>query len=146
LIIWTRPFNPTDSTPISQIVSEAFTEVYPQHIWADIASYWPDGLILMLDDADVIGVIVGVVDSEDTSRVLILVLNPSYRNRGLGKVLLERHYEACREKGITKVKLEVRHGNDGARRFYERNGFKLEGTLPCFYTDGSDAWQMSKTI
>lgn len=146
MIIWTRPFNPNDATPISQIVSEAFTEVYPQHIWADIASYWPEGLVLMLDDSDVIGAIVGVIDSEDTSRVLILVLKPAYRSRGLGKVLLERHYEACGSRRINKVKLEVRHGNDGAKRFYERNGFKLEGTLPCFYTDGSDAWQMSKTL
>ena len=146
MIIWMRPFYPLDATPISDIVSEAFTEVYPRHIWEGIASYWPDGLVLMLDDGDVIGVVVGVVDSDETSRVLILALKPAYRRRGLGKALLERHYQACRAKGITKVKLEVRHGNDGAKRFYERNGFKLEGTLPCFYTDGADAWQMSKII
>ncbi|MFH0816781.1 MAG: GNAT family N-acetyltransferase [Methanobacteriota archaeon] len=146
MIIWTRPFNQSDANPISEIVGEAFTEVYPNHIWADIASYWPDGLVVMLDDGDVVGAAVGVAEPDGTSRILILVLKPAYRSRGLGKVLLERHYEACRKRGISKVKLEVRHGNEGAMRFYGRNGYKLEGKLPCFYTDGADAWQMSKTI
>ncbi len=146
MIIWTRPFHSADSEPISKMVGEAFTEVYPSNLWADIAAYWAEGLTVMLDDSDVIGASVGVIDSEASSRILILVVKPAYRNRGLGKVLLERHYEACRNRRIARVKLEVRHGNDGALRFYQREGFKVEGTLPCFYTDGTDAWQMVKML
>jgi ribosomal protein S18 acetylase RimI-like enzyme len=141
-----RPVHQGDSEAISRIVGEAFTEVYPGTLWADIASYWHDGLIVLLDDSEVIGSSVGVVEPDGVSRILILVVKPAYRGRGLGKMLLDRHFEICRKRGVKKVRLEVRHGNEGALRFYQREGFRVEGTLPCFYTDGTDAWQMGRAL
>jgi ribosomal-protein-alanine N-acetyltransferase len=145
-IIWTRPFVPADSEPISAIVRETFTEVYPSGLWADIAAYWPEGVTVLLDDAEVVGAIAGVIDSSSSTRVLILVVRPSHRGRGLGKMLLDVHIRATLQRGIHTVKLEVRDGNEGAMRFYGRNGFRTIGKLPCFYTDGMDAWQMERAV
>lgn len=146
MTVWTRPFNPVDVPAMVEMVREAFTEVYPSQIWADIAGYWPEGFIVLMSDSEQIGALVGVIDSEASSRILILVVRPQHRGKRLGAMLLERFYGACRERGIKTISLEVRKGNDGAKKFYEKNGFKTVRELPCFYTNGDDAWQMTKIL
>jgi ribosomal-protein-alanine N-acetyltransferase len=146
MMMWIRPFRNEDTEQISKIVAEAFTEIYPKGVWADIARYWPEGVSVLLDDSTVIGTLVAVVETEGVSRVLILALKPEHRRRGGGKMLLDHHIRVCKGLGMRRVKLEVRKGNDLAMRFYERQGFKSEGTLPCFYTDGADAFQMGLAL
>jgi len=146
MMVWTRPFNPVDVPAMVEMVQEAFTEVYPSHLWADIAGYWPDGFLILLDGNEQIGALVGVMDSESTARILILVVRPQHRGRKYGETLLERFYEACLDRGIRNVTLEVRKTNDGAIKFYEARGFKIVRELPCFYTDGADAWQMQRSV
>lgn len=141
--VWTRPFNSLDVPAIVQMVGEAFTERYPESLWADVARYWPDGFIVALRDGEVIGAAVGVRDAEASARILILVVKPDHRGRGLGRMLLERFLGSCRALGVRAINLEVRKTNEAARRFYERNGFAVRMELPCFYTDGTDAWQMA---
>ena len=146
MMVWTRPFNPVDVPAMVEMVQETFTETYPSHLWVEIAGYWPDGFIMLLDGNEQIGALVGVMDSEGSARVLILVVRPQHRGRKYGAMLLERFFDACRERGLKSITLEVRKGNGGALKFYEAGGFKIVRELPCFYTNGDDAWQMQKVL
>ncbi len=49
---------------------------------------------------------------------------------------------------ISRVYLHVQHGNDDAVRFYERAGFKSEGTVEGYFPalTPSDAYMMSLSI
>lgn len=55
------------------------------------------------------------------------------RGRGIGTRLLEHVFELVRDSGVRELYLEVRVSNDGARRLYERHGFRLVGRRPGYY-------------
>lgn len=72
---------------------------------------------------------------------------PAARNQGIGTQLLTRALVALSIAGAQTVSLEVRRGNAGARRLYQRVGFQTAGVEPEYYDDGEDAvimvWRVS---
>lgn len=52
-----------------------------------------------------------------------LYVRESLRGRGLGTRLLEQAAEVCRQRGITRLHLEVDHTNPRAAKLYARLGF-----------------------
>jgi len=72
-----------------------------------------------------------VVDEIHINNVAVL---PALRGRGIGTRLLQRVFEEARRLGARRATLEVRRSNEGARRLYERLGFKVTGTRPNYYT------------
>lgn len=53
-----------------------------------------------------------------------LYVQPDSRGRGVGGTALGFAERVCRELGMTGLSLEVEPRNEGARRFYERFGFR----------------------
>jgi GNAT superfamily N-acetyltransferase len=58
-----------------------------------------------------------------------LFVRPGHRGRGLAARALERLRSACAELGVRSLHVEVGAENDGARRLYERAGFRDAGHL-----------------
>jgi len=56
-----------------------------------------------------------------------LYIEPRVQRRGLGKRALGFAAELCRELGVQRICLEVERKNDGAKRLYERLGFREHG-------------------
>ena len=54
-----------------------------------------------------------------------LYIRPDFRGHGLGRKTLAFAEEACRQAGITIIRLEVDHANGRLIKFYEEFGFKL---------------------
>lgn len=52
---------------------------------------------------------------------------PLSRNNGLGSELLESLDTELRALGIARIDTSVHFDNSGAKRFYERNGFRVLG-------------------
>lgn len=50
---------------------------------------------------------------------------PEYQSKGIGSRLIKAYCDYLREENVKGVMLIVGIDNDGARRFYERNGFTL---------------------
>lgn len=72
----------------------------------------------------------------------LLAVGPAYRERGLGRELVE-WLEACaRTAGVFDVRLELRASNDGARAFYRALGYAEAGTVPAYYAGREDACRM----
>jgi len=53
-----------------------------------------------------------------------IAVRPAFRGRGVGAALMTRAYERLRDLGIVELVTQVVIGNDGARRFYEREGLR----------------------
>ena len=53
-----------------------------------------------------------------------LAVSAGYRGQGIGTALLERAIELARAEGLASVVLDVVDTNPGARRLYERAGFR----------------------
>jgi len=62
---------------------------------------------------------------EDYPAHLHIDMLPDYQSKGIGSKLITAFCDYLKEEGIKGVMLIVGTENEGARRFYERNGFTL---------------------
>ncbi len=76
--------------------------------------------------------------------LLSIAIPPQKRNQGFATLLLKFLQSKCREKGLTKMTLEVRANNVKAIRMYKKLGFVKVRKKHDFYGDGVDALVMEK--
>ncbi|MBC5825066.1 MAG: GNAT family N-acetyltransferase [Candidatus Eremiobacteraeota bacterium] len=57
------------------------------------------------------------------AEVETLSILPAARDHGVGKLLMAAARREARERGATTLSVALLHTNEGARRFYEREGF-----------------------
>jgi len=57
-----------------------------------------------------------------------LAVIPEYQGRGIGGTVIERLFEACRQRGTTRATLHT-HPENPARRLYELHGFRTTGNV-----------------
>jgi ribosomal protein S18 acetylase RimI-like enzyme len=69
----------------------------------------------------------GDATSPGTAAVTAMWVDPRFRRRGVGDLLLKHVLEWARGKGYADVVLWVAEHNDDAERLYERNGFRRTG-------------------
>ena len=75
-----------------------------------------------------------------------VAVDPLFRRRGLGGLLLRHVLEGSCSSGCTRALLEVRAGNSGAICLYQGFGFKIIGYRTKYYSDGEDALVMEREI
>jgi ribosomal-protein-alanine N-acetyltransferase len=64
-----------------------------------------------------------------------LALRPQYRGQGYGTALMHHVLTEAERLGARRATLEVRSGNAGALRLYERLGFYVAGTRRNYYSN-----------
>ena len=85
-----------------------------------------------------------VLDEGEIARIAV---DNGFRRQGVGRKLLEQVENACKEKGITHLMLDVRESNESARAFYKSLGFEEDGLRRCFYEmPKENAVLMSKQV
>jgi ribosomal-protein-alanine N-acetyltransferase len=83
----------------------------------------------------------------DEVHVTNFAVDPSQRQRGIGRQLMGTLLELYRQQGATRAALEVRPGNHPARRLYEAFGFRQVGLRRGYYFDtGEDALLMEARL
>jgi ribosomal protein S18 acetylase RimI-like enzyme len=91
----------------------------------------PSGRLVAEDDGEVVGfIIVGPAGGEEDSaegEVYALNVDPDAWGRGAGQALLAAGEAALRSAGFAEAMLWVHPGNERARRFYERAGWRDDG-------------------
>jgi ribosomal-protein-alanine N-acetyltransferase len=70
---------------------------------------------------------------EERAHLVLLAVRPSHRRMGIGQRMLEWLLESARVAGMASVHLELRAGNDAARRFYRAMGFYETVLVPGYY-------------
>ena len=68
----------------------------------------------------------------DEAELLLLAVSPEFRRRGIGKMLLDQFMDYARDRGATRIHLEVREGNP-AVVMYRSAGFALVGRRRKYY-------------
>ena len=74
----------------------------------------------------------------DEGHITNIAIDPSYRNKGYGKILMKTIMEETMKMGIDFMTLEVRVSNISAIKLYEALGFKSSGIRPKYYTDNQE--------
>ncbi len=95
-----------------------------------------NGVILLAEDnAVVVGMVVGVMDEQDRvsvleegerkyARVIDLYVQEQYRNKGVGKQLIQAVENYFKEKGVAVLTIGVLAPNTHAYEFYKRSGYR----------------------
>ncbi|WP_342076856.1 GNAT family N-acetyltransferase [Yoonia sp. SS1-5] len=77
--------------------------------------------------------------------VNVLACYPARRGAGIGTGLLDIAEQLARAAGLGRMSVIVADDNTGARRLYERHGFKFAASAPCAKQDWDAAtkeWQL----
>ena len=73
---------------------------------------------------------------DERAHLMLLAVRPSHRRLGIGQRMLEWLLESARVAGMASIHLELRAGNDAARRFYRAMGFYETVLVPGYYRSG----------
>jgi len=87
---------------------------------------------LLDDDGVMLGYCVAVQGAGE-AHLLNLTVAPAEQRRGHARTMLDTLIAACREGGATQLWLEVREGNERARRLYRHHGFAEVGLRKAYY-------------
>jgi ribosomal-protein-alanine N-acetyltransferase len=79
----------------------------------------------------------------DEAHIATIASHPDWRGCGLGQWLMLALLEEAMLRGAALSTLEVRVGNEPARRLYQKLGFEEVGARPNYYRDGEDALIMT---
>jgi len=77
-----------------------------------------------------------------------LVMGREVRGQGLGGALYAGLEAELKQRGVRIIRVETSslEGQGGARRFYEKTGFRLAGAIPDFYRQGDDLLVFAKVL
>lgn len=115
-----------------------------------------DGFFVYEEEGEVVGYVVlaiegspwwmGTLEGGRQGHVLDLAVHRDHRRESIATELMRRVLDLLRERGVDKVKLEVRLDNEAAIELYESLGFVKDRVLYSYYANGDDAWLMWKTL
>lgn len=74
----------------------------------------------------------------DEAHITTIAVNPKFRNKGVGEILLQKMIDAGYAKNTKWFTLEVRSGNIAAQNLYYKYGFKSLGLRKKYYQDNEE--------
>lgn len=81
----------------------------------------------------------------DEGHITNIAISPEFRGIGIGSLVLDGLIEACKDKAVEHMTLEVRTSNKAAINLYKNFNFMEEGIRKKYYADnGEDALIMWK--
>jgi len=89
---------------------------------------------------------VGVFLRDKNAEIINLFVSSAYRGLGIGKKLMEKVIDACNNKRISIIILEVREGNEKALQMYEDLGFKFQEVIENYYKNDDNALLLGLNI
>jgi len=144
-----REYNSADEEQVYKINQESL-EISFRYYYEIFHKTDPDLFLVAEYEEEIIGFIL-VKDGENfgeenTAIIYAIAVSSNYRNQGIGTQLVNAIFNALRPRGIIKLFLHVRVGNEGAIKFYETLGFKKIQKIKEFYSWGEDAHRMFKSV
>jgi len=136
-----------DVPAIAAIEGESFPDPWGRDIFADAIDCFPTTFFVAIIEGRLAGFIVGGL--EDTGELLYghicnLAVEPSFRNRGIGRLLVKRIEHQFVLECASGIQLEVRVSNKRAQSFYRKLGYREAFTVAQYYANGEDALLMMK--
>ncbi|MEG3224500.1 MAG: ribosomal-protein-alanine N-acetyltransferase [Methanobacteriales archaeon Met13] len=133
-----REFRRPDVKMVLEIEVSSFKDPYPSHILMDIYNLGA-GFLVAQQTNIIVGYIIFWIRFEDEGHIISLAVDKKYRRQGIGSDLVKSALDIFNRFPLKKIKLEVRVGNEAARKFYQKVGFEEKKFMPHYYDDEEDA-------
>jgi len=72
--------------------------------------------------------------SKDEGEIIMIMIDPSFRHKGRGALLLKKLLDDLKSIGCKKIFLEVGSNNEGAIALYKKNNFEKIGERKEYYS------------
>jgi len=138
-----RPAARADLLEVFRIEQASFPQPWPYSAFEGFLD--APGFLVAVGGDGVVGYVVADTvpnHGRPIGHVKDIAVRPDRRGDGIGASLLGRALSVLAGEGTSRVKLEVRAGNDVAVRLYRGFGFTHHHTVPRYYDDGEDALVM----
>jgi ribosomal-protein-alanine N-acetyltransferase len=151
-----RKFEPDDLQDVMQINRVCLPENYTDMFFMDLHERYPETFIVAEEDHSILGYIMsrievglgnfGLGGLVRKGHVVSIAVLPQGRRKGVASALLKAVMEGMVHYKARQIFLEVRVTNDIGVNLYKKAGLEVTKTIPGYYSDGEDAYVMSKKL
>jgi GNAT superfamily N-acetyltransferase len=119
------------------LIAQEYLDSLEPRTWASRYNFGQVGIrvphtVLAVDGSTICGLATTSLcrdeDLPDFGELLAMYVDPEYMGGGVGRLLISAARERLRRLGVMAASLRVLDGNVRARRFYERDGWRFDGT------------------
>jgi len=119
------------------LIAQEYLDSLTPELWAGRYTFGRVGIrlpstLVAVDGPTICGLATtGLCRDEDLSNfgeLMAIYVDPAYVRTGVGRLLITAARERLRGVGVMAASLWVLEGNARARRFYERDGWRFDGT------------------
>ena len=124
-----------DLENIKEILISDFDDFWNYNILkSELESSNSKYIIAKTNDGEIIG-FAGIKIILDNADIMNIVVKKSWRNQGVGNLLLSNLISICKISNLSSLSLEVNEDNLPAIHLYEKFGFKQVGVRKNYYQD-----------
>jgi ribosomal-protein-alanine N-acetyltransferase len=151
-----RKFKPDDLQAVMQINRVCLPENYTDFFFVDLHQRFPETFIVAEEEGKIIGYIMcrievglsnfGFGGLVRKGHIVSIAIMPKYRHKGVARAVIANAIQGMEYYKAKQGFLEVRVTNDAAISLYKKLGFEITRTINGYYSDGEDAYVMTKKI
>jgi ribosomal-protein-alanine N-acetyltransferase len=151
-----RKFKPDDLQSVMRINRSCLPENYMDFFFMDLYKRFPETFIVAEEDEKIVGYTMcrielglarfGLGGLIRKGHVVSIAVLPQGRRKGVAKALMKAAMEGMHFYKAKLCYLEVRVTNDPGVTLYKKLGFDVSRTLQGYYSDGEDAYVMTKKL
>ena len=151
-----RKFKPDDLQSVMRINRFCLPENYMDFFFMDLHQRFPETFIVAEENGQIIGYIMcrievglsnfGLGGLIRKGHVVSIAILPQGRRKGIAQALMAKGIEGMIHYKAKLCYLEVRVTNDPGVSLYKKRGFEVDKTLNGYYSDGEDAYVMTKKL
>jgi ribosomal-protein-alanine N-acetyltransferase len=139
-----------------QINRETLPENYTDYFFMDLHERFHEAFVVAEEDHTIVGYIMcrievglsnmGLGGLIRKGHVVSIAVLPQARRKGVAQALINTALDGMRFYKAKQCYLEVRVTNDAGVALYKKLGFEVSRTVHGYYSDGEDAYVMSKKL
>jgi len=151
-----RKFEEDDLQSVIDINRETLPENYTDYFFLDLFERFPETFIVAQEGDKIVGYIMSRVEVGLSNfglgglirkgHVVSIAVRLMARRKGVAQALINTALEGMRFYKAKQCYLEVRVTNDAGVKLYTKLGFEVTRTAHGYYSDGEDAYVMSKKL
>jgi ribosomal-protein-alanine N-acetyltransferase len=151
-----RKFTPSDLQKVMKINRICLPENYTDIFFMDLYRRFPETYIVAEDEGEINGYIMcrievglsnfGLSGLIRKGHVVSIAVLPNGRRKGIAQGLMEMAMKGMLHYKAKQCYLEVRSTNHAGIGLYKKLGFEISRTSHGYYSDGEDAYIMTKNL
>jgi ribosomal-protein-alanine N-acetyltransferase len=151
-----RKFAPDDLQSVIQINRVCLPENYTDFFFMDLHQRFPETFIVAEENGAIAGYIMCRIEVGLSNygfgglirkgHVVSIAVLPQYRRKGIAQAVITRGLEGMQYYKAKQCFLEVRVTNEAGVSLYKKLGFEITRTINGYYSDGEDAYVMTKRL